>query len=60
VVEAGSIGGSAPVFTVAQAYTRFEWLEIDGNSIVSQHGVRVTGSNSILRNLIVHDIGAND
>ena len=60
VVEAGSIGGGAPVFDVAQAYTRFEWLEIDGNSIVSQDGVYVSGSNSILRHLIVHDIGAND
>ncbi len=60
VVEAASIGGGAPVFDVAQAYTRFEWLEIDGNSIVSQDGVYVSGSSSILRNLIVHDIGAND
>jgi len=60
VVEAGSIGGGAPVFNVAQAYTRFEWLEIDGNSIVSQDGVYVTGTNTVLRHLIVHDIGAND
>ena len=60
VVEAGVIGGGAPVFDIAQAFTRFEWLEIDGNSLVSQDGIYVSGSGSILRNLIVHDIGAND
>jgi hypothetical protein len=60
VVEAGSIGGGNPVFAIAQAFTRFEWLEIDGNSFVSQDGVYVTGSSSILRYLIIHDIGAND
>jgi uncharacterized delta-60 repeat protein len=60
VVEAGAIGGDQPVFQISQAYTRFEWLEIDGNSFVSQDGIYVTGANVLLRYLIVHDIGAND
>ncbi|MCG6920093.1 MAG: right-handed parallel beta-helix repeat-containing protein, partial [Acidobacteria bacterium] len=59
--QAGSMAGGA-ILVVNEAYTVVEWLEVDGNSFVGQDGIVVDsgGSASLLRHLVVHDIGAND
>ena len=46
------------VLTVAVPYTRVEWLELDGNDFIVWAGVQVeaTGSNALLRHLLIHDV----
>ena len=65
VVELGAVnigGVDGAAFYVDLPYTRIEWLEIDGNSYTGHDGIYLdTGAGyALLRNLIIHDIGAND
>ncbi|MEJ5359477.1 MAG: C25 family cysteine peptidase [Desulfobacterales bacterium] len=55
MIEAGS---GVTLFSVAQRYTRIEWLEIDGNGLASTTGIHTSGSGSyaLFRNLIIHHV----
>ncbi len=58
--QAASMAGGA-ILIVDEPFTVVEWLEIDGNSFVDQDGILLDtgGTASLLRHLLVHDIGAN-
>lgn len=49
-----------PALNVAQAYTRVEWLEIDGNDFLGSTGVYTTGGGerALLRNLLIHHMSS--
>ena len=52
--------GIGDVLDVDQAYTRVEWLEIDGNNFANNTAV-ITNTNAVaarLSNLVVHDVGS--
>ena len=55
VIEAAS---GVDMFSVNVRYTRIEWIEIDGNDIVSASGIGTTGTGSyaLFKNLIIHNV----
>jgi hypothetical protein len=59
VIEAGAASLPNGILQINDAYTRVEWLEIDGNLLAGNDGITVGagGTGSELWNLVVHDVG---
>ena len=51
-----------PAFDIAQAYTRFEWLEIDGNDLLGSTAVvtSATGDHALLQYLVLHNLSSTN
>ncbi len=51
-----------PAFDVAQAYTRFEWLEIDGNDLLGETAIVTSGGgdHALFQYLLLHNLSSTN
>ena len=51
-----------PAFDIGQAYTRLEWLEIDGNDLLGSTAIVTSGNgdHALLRYLVLHNLSSTN